>query len=84
MQHIHYCNGPDLPDFPDDVQPKDVNIWLHDSGMVATHDYACPVCRSESAVLSLHNGLFQPCWECQDKGYRLIKKDQRKWWQKLL
>jgi len=28
-------------------------------------------------------GLMQPCWSCQDKGYRLIKKKGLSWWQKL-
>lgn len=83
MQHTHQCNGPGLPDYPEDVKPKDVNVWQHDSGMMSTHDYSCPVCRKQSAVLDHSAGLMQPCWDCQKKGYKLIKLDNRKWWQKL-
>jgi len=83
MQHTHDCNGPGLPDYPTDVKPKDVNIWLHDSYMVMTHDYSCPVCREHSAVMDCSTGLMQPCRKCQDNGYRLIKQGKRKWWQKL-
>ncbi len=84
MQHTHECNGAGLPDYPQDVKPKDVNVWRHDSGMIMTHDYSCPCCRDSSAVIDGSTGLMQPCWGCQEKGYKLVKIDKRKWWQKLL
>ncbi|ASK18397.1 hypothetical protein [Halomonas sp. N3-2A] len=84
MQHIHHCNGEGLPNYPDGVTPKDVNVWIHDSLMVATHDYSCPVCRTNSAVLWLHNGMMQPCDECRSKGYELVKRDIRSWWRRIL
>lgn len=81
MQHLHECNGPGLPDYPNKVTLKDVNVWMHDSGMLAIHDYSCPVCRETSAILDLNTGLMQPCLECQEKGYKLVKFADRKWWQ---
>jgi hypothetical protein len=26
---------------------------------------------------------MQPCWECQKNGYKLVKVDNRKWWQRF-
>ncbi len=83
MQHVHDCNGPGLPAFPTGVSPADVNVWVHDSGMLAAHDYSCPVCRTNSAMLQMHNGMMQPCGECRSKGYALIKRDIRPWWRRL-
>lgn len=83
MQHTHECNGPGFPDFPTNVKPKDVTVWMHGSGMIMTHDYSCPVCRENSAVLDGGTGLMQPCWGCQDAGYKLVKRDNRSWWKSL-
>ncbi len=78
MQHIHDCNGEGLVDYPNNVDCKDVNVWMHDSGMACTHDYSCTVCRKESAILQLSIGIMQPCWTCQDLGYVLVKKKESK------
>lgn len=52
-----------------DVQ--DVHVY-HD-GPMAEHDYSCPVCRKNHAVLDFSTGLMQPCWRCQEQhGYELI------------
>jgi len=83
MQHTHECNGEGLLTYPLNVIPKDVNVWCHDSNMMMTHDYSCPACRDASAVIDGSTGLMQPCWGCQKKGYRLIKKKSLSWWQKL-
>jgi hypothetical protein len=84
MQTTHECNGLGLPDYPQDVKPKDVNVWWHDSGMIMTHDYSCPACREHSAVIDGSTGLMQPCWGCQKKGYKLIKADRRSWFAKFI
>lgn len=73
MQKTHHCNGPGLPDYPKDTQVKDVNVWLHDSGMIASHDYSCSICRKNHAILDLNSGIMQVCNECHDKGYSVIK-----------
>lgn len=74
MQITHDTNGEGLPPYPVDTRVMTVNVYMHDSGMMATHDYSCPVCRIEHACLELANGLMQPCWGCQEKGYLLTKK----------
>lgn len=85
MQITHETNSPDefLVGFPLELPVKDVNVYIHDSGMVANHDYSCPVCRERHAILDLSTGLMQPCSLCR-KDYTLIKVDKRKWWQKFM
>ncbi|HEX2549451.1 MAG TPA: hypothetical protein VHM20_06460 [Gammaproteobacteria bacterium] len=41
-------------------------------GPMAEHNYLCACCRKKSAVLEMHIGILQPCWECQRK-YKLIR-----------
>lgn len=48
-------------------------VDMHPSGMVARHNYPCPVCRNKVAVLELHTGRFSPCWSCQSEGWRVTK-----------
>ena len=62
MQITHDTNGDGLLPFPSMVPPTDVNVYMHDSGMFASHDYSCPVCRTDTACLELSSGLMQPCW----------------------
>ena len=82
MQHTIHTNGKGLVQYPERVQVKDVNVYIHDSGMMAQHNYSCPCCRENHAVLDLSCGLMKPCRRCE-KDYALIKIDNRKWWQKL-
>ena len=46
-------------------------------GPVAIHNQACAVYHNEpaSAVLDLNTGVFQPCWQAQKYGWRLVKAD---------
>jgi hypothetical protein len=81
MQKEYQTNGVGLPNYPDDLQVKDVSVYLHDSGLIATHDYSCPVCRRNHANLNLNTGIMQPCWKCSLKGYELIKHN---WFTELL
>lgn len=43
-------------------------------GLYASHDMSCPIhgC-AESAVLDLSDGIFQPCWKHQGKGFLTVK-----------
>lgn len=52
-------------------------------GPVAFHDQACAVYHNEpaSAVLDLSTGVFQPCWQAQQYGWRLVKADT--WFKRL-
>ena len=49
---------------------------ITDGGPWATHNMPCPICMKEKAILSLHNGQFQPCWKCQKTGYITLKLPQ--------
>lgn len=59
----------------------DINVFMHCSGMAATHNMPCPVCKITHAVLS--DGVFQPCWKCQADGYEIVKF-RKPWHKKLL
>ena len=49
-----------------------------DGGPWAEHDQACAVCWERPAVLELGEGLFQPCWACQEEGWRLRRSLRRR------
>ncbi len=73
MQITHQTNGDGLLPYPSKVEVHDVNVYMHDSGMMGVHDYSCPCCRNNHAILTLDNGLMNPCNDCESKGYKLIK-----------
>jgi hypothetical protein len=59
----------------------EIEVYMHDSGMAATHNMPCSVCKVKHAVFS--NGMFEPCWSCQEEGWTTIKmtKFERKWYE---
>ncbi len=77
MQYTHDTNGNGFVEFPVDLKVKDVDVYIHDSGMIATHDYSCPVCRKNHAILHMNTGIMQPCYTCQEKGYYVVQKTQK-------
>lgn len=34
-------------------------------GPVAHHNMPCAICHSRKAVYNLNEGIFKPCWKCQ-------------------
>jgi len=63
-------------------QEKESRIELHkpiieNHGIVSFHDYACPVCHEKHAVLDMSTYIFQPCWKCQERGFKIKKKIKR-------
>lgn len=80
MQITHRCNSQGRDDYPKNVKPKNVNVWMHGSGLIATHDYSCPICRDNPAMFDLNTGIMNTCGRCHEKGYR-IKKER--WWNRL-
>ena len=52
----------------------EIVVVMH--GPAATHNMPCAVCRDRHAVLDLTIGIMQPCWQCQDRGYRV----RFSWW----
>jgi len=81
MQHTYYPDDDNYGKFfPGKIVVKDVTVVYDPSLMACSHDYSCPICREKHAVLS--SGIMQPCWECQKKGYRILRKNvYKKWWQ---
>ncbi len=80
MQQTHTIDDKDY-EYPENLKPVDVNVYVHPSNMLSTHDYSCSVCRTNHAVLS--SGIMKPCWECQREGWQLSQKDNRPWWKRL-
>ena len=77
---IQDTNGKGLPDYPQYIELADVTVYIHDSMIFATHYYPCHVCKVNSAVYNMSNGIFQPCWCCQKKGYKIVKVTKSKSW----
>ncbi len=80
MQHTHDVDDDDF-EYPENLQVKDVHVYVHPSCMFATHDYSCPVCRETHAVLS--KGIMTPCRACRKEGWEVHKKDLRPWYKKI-
>lgn len=45
-----------------------------DGGPWAEHNFPCPICHKESAVLQLDGWVFQPCWDCSGKGWETRRR----------
>jgi len=64
------------------VNKHDVaHIVVHDFGgsPVAEHNMPCAVCRERKAVYHLNYGWFDPCWTCQQAGWRLELYPKTAW-----
>lgn len=80
---IQDTNGEGLPDFTqDDLPLADITVYLHDSLLIANHNYPCPVCKVNSAVYVIPTGIFEPCWKCQKHGYKIVR-EKKSWFSKL-
>jgi hypothetical protein len=80
MQHTHTVEDEDYT-YPENLSVKDVHVYFDPSFLTATHDYSCPVCRENHAVLS--SGVMTPCWTCRSEGWTLTQIDKRPWWKKI-
>jgi len=58
------------------VAVKLAHITINDLGgaPLATHNMPCAVCGTSPAVLDIATGVFNPCWECQKRGWILQKR----------
>ena len=67
------------------VLPK-VNVFFHESGMLATHNMPCPVCKTNHAMFVASAGYFDVCYKCQGDGWSVTKRPNKNlpWWRKLL
>ena len=71
-EYVHECI---LGEDPGTATFKFRNIF-----MAMEHNYLCAVCRAKKAVIQTWNGILQPCWDCQKRGYLLKKLN---WFEKL-
>lgn len=49
------------------------DIKLIDHGLAADHNMPCAVCKRAPAVYWLNQSVFEPCWECQQNGWKLVR-----------
>lgn len=52
-------------------QLPELNLYMHDSGMMCTHNIPCTVCKTNHAVFNLADGVAEPCRECRRLGWSL-------------
>lgn len=57
--------------------PELAEIHINNDGMIAEHNFPCPVCQKIHAVLNCNSGVFSPCWECQEKQWFTIQINSR-------
>ena len=50
-----------------------------DGGPWATHNFPCPVCRENKAILNLNEGVMEPCGRCSGFGWQLVHWKNRRW-----
>lgn len=65
-----------------DLPVAQVNVYT--DGMVVSHDYSCPVCRRNHAVLDMRVGIMDTCWSCRKEGYRIVKVSKNGWLKNLV
>ena len=82
MQITHDFVDPDW-EWPENLSVQDVHVYLHPSLMCMAHDYSCPVCRTNHAVIDGSTGVMGPCWSCQKDNWEIVQVDKRPWWKKL-
>ena len=78
----HHTNGNGFANYRDAEKycenPAEIKMFIHDSGLVCTHNIPCPVCKTRHAIFILSKGYAEPCDHCQALGWNLVKKEPRK------
>lgn len=49
--------------------------------MMMDHNYLCAVCKEKPAVQDTSTGILQPCWDCGNAGFQVVKVN---WFSRLL
>lgn len=79
---VYHTNGGDFIDYSyaekNLTALPDVNVFFHDSGMVACHNMPCPVCKNNHAVFVTSSGFFDVCHTCRQDGWYVGKRDVTK------
>jgi hypothetical protein len=61
----------------------EIEMFMHDSGMCATHNMPCPVCKTNHAVFVTSSGFFDVCHDCRSQGWFVGKREvkSKKFWE---
>lgn len=74
----HHSNGEGFVNFSDAQsfceELPNIHVFMHDSGMMATHNMPCPVCKTNHAVFVSSEGYFDACRKCQVDGWYVGKR----------
>ncbi len=54
-------------------RPDLAEILVDTDGVIAEHNFPCPICKSNHAVLNTVSSEFCPCWKCQNKKWVTLK-----------
>ncbi len=65
----------------DVIEKHEVVVQEDDSPFGYTHTFPCPVCRKRHAILNGSEGVFEPCYDCQSRGWFLVDIGKMRWWQ---
>jgi hypothetical protein len=52
---------------------------ITDGGPWAMHNFPCPVCGVNKAILNLNEGTFEPCGDCIAKNWQLVQWRHKRW-----
>lgn len=47
---------------------------------ICEHNMPCAVCWTKPAVYLMNDSHFEPCWKCQEKGWKLIQVKKKRSW----
>ena len=65
----------------DVIERREIVVREDDSLFGYTHTFPCPVCRKRYAILNGIMGVFEPCYDCQSRGWFLVDIGKLQWWQ---
>lgn len=79
-----FVNFSDAQSFCEDL--PNIHVFMHDSGMMATHNMPCPVCKTNHAVFVSSEGYFDVCRKCEADGWyvgkrKMVNDEPKKWWE---
>jgi hypothetical protein len=80
MVYLLFRRKEDIMAIGDVVERYQVTVEEDGSMFGYEHTFPCPVCRKRYAILNGSDGVFEPCWDCQTKGWHLVKMEYRRWW----
>lgn len=74
----HYTNGDGFISYDKAEELckdlPELHMFMHDSGMLCTHNIPCGICKTNHAVFVSSGGYCEPCRDCQDLGWSISFK----------